>query len=102
MCFNICFCMIPHFQGFCFCLNYLIDCHVSTGGLKELLLLRLTPKFLYINAHQGTQENKLGLLSHLGCGMKTPLSLRERATVTLTGPVMGAATARHFLNSVQS
>ena len=43
-----------------------------------------------------TQENKLGLLSHLGCVMKTPLSLREQATLSLTGPVTGAATARHF------
>ena len=47
------------------------------------------------------KENKLGLLSYLGCEMKTPLSLREQATPTFTGPGMGAATARHFLNSVQ-
>ena len=46
-----------------------------------------------------TQENKLGLLSHLGCGIKkTPLSLREQATLSLTGPVTGAATARHLCN----
>ena len=48
------------------------------------------------------QEIKLGYLFHLGCGMKTPLSLRERATLTFTGPVAGAATATHFLNSVQN
>ena len=36
---------------------------------------------------QPTQENRLGLLSHLGCVIKTPQSLGERLTLTLTGPV---------------
>ena len=51
---------------------------------------------------KSAQENKLGLLSHLGCGIKTPLSLREQLTLTLTCPVTGVAKARHFLNSVQN
>ena len=38
-----------------------------------------------------TQENKLGLSSRLGCGIKTPQSLGERLTLTLTGPVTEAA-----------
>ena len=36
--------------------------------------------------------NKLGLLSNLEFGIKTPLSLRERAILPLTGPVTGDAT----------
>ena len=44
-----------------------------------------------VNAHYA-QENKLGLLFHLGCGTKTPQSLGERLTLTLTGPVTIAAT----------
>ena len=58
--------------------------------------LRSRPKVV-----SGSQENKLGLLSYLGCVMKTPLSLTERATHTLTGPVAEAATARYFPNSVK-
>ena len=45
------------------------------------------------------QENKLWLLSHLGYGMKTAMSLRERATLTLSGPVTGAARAILCFNS---
>ena len=33
----------------------------------------------------------MGHLSHLGSGIKHPLSLRERAILTLTGPVGVAA-----------
>ena len=33
------------------------------------------------------QENRLEPLSHLGCVIKTPQSLGERLTLTLTGPV---------------
>ena len=43
--------------------------------------------------HQA-QENKLGLLSHLGCGIKTPQSLGERLTHTLTGT--GTGTGRNW------
>ena len=42
------------------------------------------------------------LLSRLYCGIKTPLSLKERATLTLTGPVTGAPRVRHFIKSVQN
>ena len=33
----------------------------------------------------------MGHLSHLGCGIKHSLSLREQAILTLTGTVAGAA-----------
>ena len=55
-----------------------------------------------INVSLSTQEKDLGLLSHLGCGINTALSLKEQATLTLTGPGTGASTAGHFLNSVQN
>ena len=62
---------------------------------------KITLRHIILN-HCDAQENKVGLLSHIGRGMKTPLSLRERAALALTGSVMGTATARHFLNSVQN
>ncbi len=49
-----------------------------------------------ISPLQARKENKLWFLSHLGCEVKTLLSLREKATITFNDLWKEVATARHL------
>ena len=51
-------------------------------------------QFIEIFRLPSAQEDKVGLLSHLGCGIKTPQSLGERLTLILTGT--GTGTGRNW------
>ena len=61
------------------CDEYISDNEITESDIREGFKKKTAnyPHFVdNVDNVDNAQENKLGLLSHLGCGIKTPLSLR--------------------------